>query len=89
MGRKKTKEDLDREILEYLALPAGHPSRDTRMDDINRRNSEFDTEWYRLEIAGKADAWGSTEYQRVKRKWISAGRPEPIKAFIRHGISNH
>lgn len=77
MARKKTSEELDREIAE--ALYGGGPSRSTPVPVARDR---FDREWIRQEERGKVDAFGAAEYRRVKGDWISAGRPKALGDFI-------
>lgn len=76
MPRKKTAEELDRDIAEALAF-GQRPPHPAPMS-IDR----FDREWIRQEEQDKVDSFGAAEYRRVKSAWISAGCPKALEDFI-------
>ena len=47
-------------------------------DDIKA----FNACWVKTEKTGGCDGFGGMEYERVKREWDAAGKPENIAEFI-------
>jgi len=77
MPRKKTAEELDRDIAGTLY---GAGSRTPHPAPVT--SDRFDREWIRQEERGKVDALGAAEYGRVKSDWFAAGRPKTLETFI-------
>lgn len=51
--------------------------------NVSKENIPFEDIYYALEKKGSCDGIGASQYRRIKRMWISRGRPlKDLRTFI-------